>query len=169
MSVGALIAVLSPLSLKLSAIIVDGLRCYCVELGTELCTYYRYHSTPTAVKASENTIWYGVRIWLWVPCCQPCVPTYHRYEKSIQSIRTWCDGLQWTTCLSNELGQLIQGVGKRKHQKDKSTSINRIHLISKSSVLDKAKVTYANFITGLRPLHMHNIEYDALLVDPSPN
>ena len=58
----------------------------------------------------------------------------------------------WTTYLSNELGRCAQGVGKHRPLHQQVSGTNTIFFIPQSQVPFGEKVTYANFITDIRPL-----------------
>jgi hypothetical protein len=57
----------------------------------------------------------------------------------------------WSRSLTNEFGRLAQGIGKDRPHTQQIKGTDTIAFIHRSQIPTAAKVTYANFITDIRP------------------
>ena len=61
------------------------------------------------------------------------------------------DSVTWTKSLTNKLGRLAQGIGKDCPVAQQIKGTDNIVFVKRSQIPTTAKITYANFITDIRP------------------
>ena len=81
-------------------------------------------------------------------------PVYHHdtgETQSIDALLKGMDSVQWNKSLTNELRRRAQGIGLTRLAIEQIEGTNTIIFVKKQQIPNNAKVTYANFVSDIRP------------------